>query len=102
MVKNLEFWKVKLLLTFCYLLHALIYDYYTPAPSGSASFARGGECVHAAPPFLRLILLRGKVLQVRRWDILSSNSALGSEAQARLCFILSGNTLNPASYLAEP
>ena len=34
MVKNLEFWKVKLLLTFCYLLHALIYDYYTPAPSG--------------------------------------------------------------------
>ena len=34
MVTNLEFWKVKLLLTFCYLLHALIYDYYTPAPSG--------------------------------------------------------------------
>ena len=35
MVKILEFWKVKLLLTFCYLLYALIYDYYTPAPGGS-------------------------------------------------------------------
>ena len=54
-MKNLEFWKVKLLLAFCYLLDALICDYYTPTPSGSASVAALRKAVDDCLPALRLI-----------------------------------------------